>query len=177
MTLNLTKEQQKRLGFLQELANKYGDFRVNILFEDKGKTHSSKWHSVMKCWESDKGLWFLSQANQRTLLPHEIILDLDGIKDIKELWQICETLTKAKENFIAYHSGGKGYHIHIYATELLFYDKKTREQLREDIIRGEFKEQADIQLKSENHTIQIENTPHRKTLRKKTRLSGNWELL
>lgn len=173
----MTPEQCKRVGFLQYLCNKYGDFRICRLWTDKeGNEKHSKWFSVMQCWEDENLFWRMGGATQREILPCEIVLDLDDKPTIKEFNEMCNLLVKYNEKYIGYSSGGKGYHIHIYEPGLMVYSEYMRQLIRKELLHNIFKGIVDPQLYSENVTIGIENTPHRRTGLLKTRLRGNWEI-
>lgn len=160
-----------RKKYIQELCNKYGDFKVAFSFKNKkGDIIWSKHKSVIECWESDTGLGFLDKVNHRQILPFEIVLDIDDNPSKKNLNLICDKLDSLLCKYIAFFTGSKGYHIHIKEKDLLFISPQQREKLRETMILY-FK--CDIAKKSEKSMIALENVPHWKTgkLKKRVRLS------
>ena len=163
-------------GYLQEIANRSGDFKVYT----KIGNWTSKRRSVLECSETSKGLWWLSVANYMEVLKHWILIDLDeplGDDGKVPLEILNNAITKIKfyklGNFKVYYSGGKGYHIHIEEPDLVILDYYSRQKVRAHIIK---KLGADLMLKSEKMTIQIPGAPHRKTLRKKKEIMrcGEW---
>lgn len=162
-----------KLNYLQTSCNKYGDFKVAIATKQPdGHVIWTKHHSVLECWHSEKGLWFLSKANNRTSFPCEIILDLDKDISEKKLDFICNTLENYWFRYKAYFSGSKGYHVHVLIPELATYPKWKREKIKEFLIS---KVDCDLMKKSESSMIALENCPHWKTGKIKTLLrSSTW---
>lgn len=150
-----------RLGRLQDLCNKYGDFRVCIATrQPDGSILWSKHRSVLDCWHSQEGLDFLRRANNRTILRPEIVLDLDENPTKKALNKICDDLDIYGARYKAYFSGSRGFHVHILVPELVFLPRTSREGLRAFLIR---KYGADFIKKSERVMIALENVAHYKT--------------
>jgi hypothetical protein len=158
----LTNEQEKRAGYLQNLCNKYGDFKVAIVGQDKdGNKFWSKHRSVMECWETEDGFYFLANANNRTAHPHELILDFDG-ETAKEKAKICyQNLKKHNLQIKTYFSGSRGYHVHITIPNINTAPQKFLQFIAE--LAG-----ADTQVVQKHHMIAIENCPHWKTGNPKT---------
>lgn len=156
---NLEKvKDTSRITFLKELCNKHGDFKVCTKIGD----WCSKWVSVMHCWENPSEIWRLEAANNRTLFPSEIVLDLD---DNLEWWDVVKKLKHYDlRPFKVYHSGSRGFHIHIFESELGIVGSLFRERIRKHLIK---KVGADLHLVKENHMITLENAPNAKTLVKK----------
>ncbi|HPE15043.1 MAG TPA: hypothetical protein PLT65_04335 [Bacilli bacterium] len=179
--MGFTLEQTRRIGYLQDLANKYGDFRVAFLKKkEDGEIIHSKWRSVIQCWETEEGLYFLSIANNREPLPIEAFIDIDieilG-KTREEVFNIlCDLIEKSGEKYIGYKSGSKGYHIHFYNKSWATLSKHQRELIREKLFLQYFNIEADKLKYSDHAMLAIENIPHWKTGNKKERIRGNWEL-
>ncbi len=179
---DLSPEELKRIGYLQRLCNKYGNFRVAYLFKKQdGEIIHTKWRNILECWESEDGLRFLSKANNREPLPNEIFIDLDTEQENETRQEtfnaICDFLEEKKEKYIGYKSGSKGYHIHIYDNSIALMNKYEREKVKESIIKDSQMKNADILKYSDNAMLAIENVPHWKTGNKKERVRGNWEIL
>ena len=156
-----------RIGYLQGLANRTGDFKVFTMLGN----WCSKRRSVIECTEDPKLMKWLATANYRQILPNEIVLDIDEPlgEDGKVPWEhIDKIITKIKYHnigkFKVYSSGGKGHHIHVSIDDLATYPIQIRERLRVSLIKFVG---ADLMMKSEKMCIQIANSPHRKTLVKK----------
>lgn len=157
--------QENTAGYLQTLCNKYGDFKIARAWKDsKGEMHWSKHHSVMELWESEQGINFLQTANNRQILPVEMVIDLDDHPTLERANYICDLLEKAQAHYEAYFTGSKGYHIHIWDHDLLALSQKQREKVRALLcaITG-----ADMMKKSDKVMIALENAPHWKTGNKK----------
>lgn len=179
--MNITSEQQKRIGYLQDIVNKYGDIRVAFLKrKENGEIIHSKWRSVMECWESEEGLYFLSIANNREPLCNEIFIDIDeeieGETREQTFNRICDFIEKDELKYIGYKSGSKGYHIHIYYTNLGRMNKTEREMIRESFLKLVYK-QGDKLKYSDHAMLALENCPHWKTGINKERVRGNWQIL
>jgi len=148
-------------AYLQELCNKYGDFKVCRMWKDsKGESCSTKWQSVMQCWESEEGLRFLDKVNNRQILPCEVVLDLEvkshlipALAMIKELgWSHAE----------CFKSGSRGFHIHAKRDKMALRKKHKRQELRKHMIQTYFPG-ADMMKASDNSMIALEWAPHWKT--------------
>ena len=166
--IKAAEHKSKIAGYLQEMCNKYGDFKVAISRKQKDGTVSwTKHHSVMELWEKgEKGRWFLANANHRQLLPIEIVLDLDENPTLEQMNNICEELEKSGWRYQAYFTGSRGYHIHIQNNKLFSLNKRLKEQYRLNII---LEYRADCHKKNDV-MIAIENTSHWKTGKVKTLL-------
>ena len=151
--------------YLQKLCNKYGDFYITNSFRGEDEElHWFKHRSIIECWESEKGLWFLSKATHRTCLKCEIVLDMDEDISLLRLNRICDSLEK-KYNFQykAYSTGSKGYHIHILVPEMIHETYDKRKKMRLSLIGKTTGWDMDGLKISEKSMIAIENIPHWKT--------------
>jgi len=165
--MDIHKEPSSKVGYLQELCNRYGDFKIAWSFDSSQGMIWTKHRSVLECWHSDKGLWFLKNANHRNILNCEIVLDKDeGDNMLKWLLDTCSVLDSLSYPYRAYQTGSKGYHIHILTTELALCNRFNREQIREVVID---RFGCDLMKKSDSTMIAIEDNPHWKT--------GNMKLL
>lgn len=162
------------IGRLQNLANKYGDFKVAKSWKDKeGNILWSKHRSILECWETEWGLNWLSQVSHRQILPCEIVIDLDDNPTIEKLEWICNKLESKGENYIAYFTGSKGYHIHIKDKYFVLLNKKQKEDVRLKLLKALG---ADLHKKDEV-MIALEDVPHWKTgnIKKEIKRSLKWE--
>jgi len=158
--------------WLQQLCNKFGDFKVAKSWKENGKICWSKHRSVMKCWESERGLNFLDVVNHRQIMPAEIVIDIDEKPTLKRFNGLCDFLDIMKIKYYGYDTGSKGYHIHIWDKKLTT-SRFSKKELRQTILQDIIKIKVDMQLKSGNHMVAIENMPHWKTGNKK-RLLRKW---
>lgn len=155
----------QRIGYLQYLCNKYGDFKVAIAGKGKdGQMFWTKHRSVLECWESEQGIWFLSQANNRQILEPEIVLDMDDNPNEQSLNEICDFLENLNVHYKAYFTGSRGFHVHIIDPELALFDKREREAIRAWLIK---KTGCDL-MKAHEVMIALEDAPHWKTGNPKT---------
>ncbi len=152
------------VGWLQERANKGGDFLVATHYPEG---HWSKWVSVMYCWENPEELWRLAIATNMSPRPCDIFIDLDpqeGEKVVpaQRMWDLASKLKYYQLSpFEVFWTGSRGYHIHIEEPELnLLEDRSQRERIRKYLLK---KVGADLMLASEKHLIAIPNIPHWKS--------------
>lgn len=116
-----------RVGYLQVLANRFGDFKVARGWKnEQGEILWTKHFSVIECWESQEGLKFLETVNNRAGLRNEIRIDLDAPKDwdaerIRKWFDaVCDVLDAVGIKYMGFHSGSRGYHLHIWTlTEVI----------------------------------------------------------
>ena len=156
----------KRASFLTGLCNKYGDFKVAFGHQrEDAKSTWSKHQSVLKLWNSEKGMEFLGKVNCRQILPCEIVLDMDDNISEQRLKEICDDLDLQEFKFKAYFTGSKGYHIHIFDDAFVKYSEQSRYKVRHYLIS---KYGCDTQKASEKTMIALENVPHFKTGKVKT---------
>lgn len=151
-------------GYLQDLCNRYGDFKVAIAGrKDDGRMYWTKHHTVMELWHDDDGLTFLQAANNRQILPAEIVLDLDDSPSEQRLKEICTVLDLLGCRWRAYFTGSRGFHVHVWDVEL------AKESHRQDIRRFLIKKLGcDCMKASDAVLIALEGAPHWKTGNPKT---------
>jgi len=160
--------------WLEQIANKYGDFKIAFSKKVNGEHVYYKHRSVIEC-SSDENLYYMFDiCNHRQILPYEIIIDLDDEKAIAGVDKICNLLGNYKETYFCFKTGSKGYHIHIISNDFIDVDgikedfkKKIKLILYTDIkiLLGY---DIDQHKASSNVLIAMENVPHWKTGVKKT---------
>ncbi len=161
---NFNLQEKKRwLDFLYYKENKQKDFFVCGTYIDRnGEKKFSKWKTYLNCvanidvgdFENNdwKDLAFFKKINQRQILPHEIVLD---IEDPEEFKPIVERLKKWEwGEYHIFETGSRGYHIH------MFCDRNMNTEEKEAVVK---KLGTDIQKCSEKNLIALENYPHWKT--------------
>lgn len=124
--------------------------------------------------------------NQRQILSHEIVIDID-IKDKSQkeiaVSTVQEWLHENKLNYKLYQSGGKGYHIHHFNQYLKDKcDKRGVSRIKKAILKQiqEYINEhiknnttiIDLMKSSPKTLIQMENMPHHKTGRTKTLITS-----
>jgi len=165
--------ENQRTGFLQWACNHFGDFKVATRFQNGDWTQH--W-SVLKVWHNPKEFWRLDQANNRTLYPCEIVLDIDPVSSetpeqiAKRFYDIANTLIEEGYEFYAYHSGSRGFHIHLIFPDLVLEDESFRRELRKNFIKAFG---CDMMKSSEQSMIALEFTPHWKTGKPKQLVMSN----
>ena len=152
--------------YLQELCNKYGDFKVAYAFKNsEGDMIWSKHKSVMQLWQ-EENWWMLSKVNNRTILPNEIILDIDDDTERKRLNKLKKINTFLEFSGVyhkMYFTGSKGYHVHILLNKELTPDERK-------FYTKKFK--VDELKISTRVMIALEFAPHWKTGRQKTEITN-----
>lgn len=135
------------LQYGKEYGNQQFNLEIAHAFKDEeGNAKFSKWKSYIECDEE-----FKSKANNRTILPNEVVVDLEEPERYEEVIQAI------KKDFLYYQSyktGSKGYHIH------LWFDKALSSEEKKEIIR---RYGADEQKATQRCMIALENVPHWKT--------------
>ena len=165
-----------RRCYLQELQNKFGDFRVAIgwINKETGELIWSKHRSVLSCWESEEGLEFLDRVNNRTAFETEIRIDTDPKKDetaeqaLKKFNDVCDKLESfGIKSYQGYFSGSRGYHIHLRSNDFLNNNKKWEiKQAFIDVFGG------DLLKASDNTMLTLEWSPNNKTGKPKVPIRG-----
>ena len=150
--------------YLQELCNRYGDFKVARTWKDtEGNHHWSKHRSVLVCWETEEGLQFLDCVNHRQILQNEIIIDLDNKPSEKKFNKVCDAIQKSTCDYAAY-SAGRGYHIHMLIPSKWIHLARmvglSLDSFRERRIKMFQGDKAKIHT---NTMIALEGVPHWKT--------------
>lgn len=163
------EEVYQNRKYLDELYKKFGDFHACFYVGRKWELYSSI---------KDKTVFL--PINHREIFPQEVIFDFD-VKDNKRLIYYYEKIKRKLKRhniaFKAYHTGGKGIHIHILYNELLDYSYEDRTIIKRKIIDYFFSDatgrsfsqyaKVDYQLCS-RHLVRAEYGKHEKTGRHKT---------
>jgi hypothetical protein len=164
-----------KIGYLQELANTYGDFKVARGWKDT--TEEIKWtkhRSVLECWQSVEGLTFLKESNNRQGLPNEIRIDIDAGERTpeevrKQFDDACDALDTIHLHYLGFSSGSRGYHIHLF----LFdpgKDKNIMRTAKENLIRLLGGELLKV---NESPMLTLEWSPNNKTGKPKIPIRGD----
>lgn len=159
--LNSPSIKMSKRQWLDYLYYKEGKQNTNFwLCGTWGDKNFTKWRTYLDCvatldevnhnekWEDRK---FFEDINQRQILPHEIVFDLEESERINEV--INEIKTYGWE-YKVFHTGSRGYHIHVFFDEDFTVDEK------EAIIN---KLGTDLQKCYKKTMIALENCPHWKT--------------
>ena len=163
----ITKLQEKK-GLLDEIfykKNNQRDFFLCGTYIKDGEKKFTTWKTYLNAvanidvldlgnnnW---KDLKYFEQINQRSILPHEIVLDLEVAE---QLGPIVEKIKEWGWECSVFETGSRGYHIHVFFNEDFTIEEK------EAIVK---KLGTDLQKCSEKNLIALENFPHWKTNRMK----------
>ena len=137
-----------------DIGKQMTDFQLQIQNQDG---YMSKRYSYSHVGFQKKR--FIVEANARTILKNEIIIDLDdGTKT--QMIEIAKHIKQWYPNAKIFDSGSKGIHVHIIDNKMLSMTKRQREDHRMNIINVY---NADKQKAYENTTIALEYAKHWKT--------------
>lgn len=146
-----------KLHYGKEFDNQEGNLEICFAFKDKeGTPKFSKWKKYLDCDEK-----FIAKANNRTILPNEVVIDLEEPERFEE---VLEKIKKDFKFYSAYKTGSKGYHID------LWFDGKLSPDEKKVIIQ---RYGCDEQKATERCMIALENCPHWKTGNPKTIVDEN----
>lgn len=161
----ITKLQEKK-GLLDEIyykKNNQRDFYLCGTYIKDGEKKFTRWKTYRNCvanidvlnlknndW---KDLEFFKSINQRSVLPQEIVLDVEECEKIKGVIDEIKSWDLDLEYFI-FETGSRGFHVHIFFNEDFTIEEK------EAIVE---KLGTDIQKCSEKTLIALENCAHFKT--------------
>ncbi|MAH07140.1 hypothetical protein CMI38_02725 [Candidatus Pacearchaeota archaeon] len=135
-----------------DIDNQQRNLELAYAYLDKeGTPKWSKWKKFIDC-----DIKFKEKANNRTILPREIVLD---IEEPERFDKILKDVKKEFEFYSAYKTGSKGYHIH------LFFKKDLSSEEKLLVIE---KYDCDKQKATNRCMIALENVPHWKTGKIKT---------
>lgn len=142
------------------------DFDLMILqLDDEKKVVSSKWVSYKNLFFQNPQIEyskdFFSQVNNRTILPCEVVIDIESGEKFQE---IIKLLVKKKFFFYPYNTGSRGFHIH------LFFNRALNRKEKVKFLKKYGLGIADLQKAGERCPIALENCEHYKTGNKKTPL-------
>ena len=152
--------------WLDKLYYDYGkqqyDFELCGMFKKGKDVIVSKWKKyseIVMPLDSNQSeqLW---KINNRTILPNEIVLDIENPKMYPAIFN---ELMKRGFKFLAYKTGSKGYHIHI------FFRKGFQEISKTYFIN---KFGADVLKAGKRTMIALEFCPHWKTGKPKELVYG-----
>ena len=149
-----------KISYLQNLCNKYEDFKIANSYKENEEIKWSKHRTVIECWENEKLLHFLEEATHRSQLQKEVVLDIDEKINDELLEKIYNNLKFYNLNFAIFSTGSKGFHIHIEIPNNNFF---TSENFRRNFIYSFKKEFADELKYSSNVMVALEFTPHWKS--------------
>ena len=134
------------------------DFELCGLKKIGEETISTKWKKYSEvCFPLNPNeSWKIDWVNNRTILPNELVLDIENKDDLPKIKEKIEMLKLG--NCYIYDTGSRGYHIHIFS--IIPLTKETKEFF----IRyfG-----ADIAKAGGKTMIALENCPHWKTGKEK----------
>lgn len=137
-----------------DIGKQQYDFELCGMKKEGDKITTTKWVKYSKLimplnsWDS----WKIDWVNNRTILPNEIVLDIEEKNKLKE---VVDKLYKYKFlGWNVYDTGSRGYHIHLYFADAI--SKKTKE-----FFIREFG--ADMTKSGDRVMIALENCPHWKT--------------
>jgi|GEM_PF-5852907 len=138
----------------------YDFFLAGTFLQKDGIIGFSKWKKFSECvfpidfdgscssaWKKQK---FFEQINQRSILPFELVLDLEDPKKLEEIKNKLINLNLPFEIWTA----GKGYHFHILFNEEIPEENKLFYLKNFDV---------DIQKASKKTMIALEGVPHWKS--------------
>lgn len=151
-----------------EIGLQQYDFELAGTYLKNGEKLFTKWKKYRECifpidfdgtcedWKAQK---FFEQINQRQILPIEVVLDIEEPEKIKP---IVKQLEEWEWDYSIWHTGSRGYHIH-----LIFKEELNQEE-KEAIVK---KIGTDIQKCSNKCLIALENCKHWKGKGFKTEIS------
>jgi len=134
------------------IDNQKGNLELTYAYKNnEGTPIFSKWKKYLDCDDN-----FILKVNNRTILPNEVVLDIEEPERFKEIF---EQVKKNFEFYSAWKTGSRGNHIH------LFFDKDLIPEEKLSIIK---KYKTDEQKASSRCLIALEEVPHWKTGKSKT---------
>jgi hypothetical protein len=149
---NIYREPASRFGFCQNVANRYGDFKIMKSWFIDGSPRFAKWRSVVECSHHDDN--YKDEFSQRFMA--------DGVLDEVYLFE----------------TGSKGIHIHIFLiNEYLetMPDKKAWLKKMAETKKLLSYWGFDTQKQSTNVPIALEFAPHWKSGKQKRLINGRGE--
>jgi hypothetical protein len=150
---------ETKKGHLDELyyffGNQQFDFELAYMYIDKyKKVVSSAWRrytDVCFDFEREENLEFLELANNRTIFPNEIVIDMEKKE---QLDFILKEIDREKFCYYLFDTQSRGYHIHLFFDEELTPDAKMRFLLKYNV---------DVQKSFERTMIALEYAMHYKS--------------
>lgn len=153
--------EPKKVNFDLKSLRNYGNMKLFYKDNNSGDSWPT-WKNFDDCTEEE-----IEQANLRSILPKEIILDLE---DPTELDRVKYMLKAYKLKYYIWSTGSKGYHINLFYNDLDKFDREVRKEIRKTIIKR-FK--TDETKSSEKGLLAVENKKHFKTGKEKTLIEMN----
>lgn len=177
------KREGSKENFLDMLYNDFGfsELAISYNYVKDGETCFSKWvkYSTLMHLDWDDAVpnqpflitkqQFINKASHRSILDVELLFDIDDTK-WKEGYTFMSIESKAigiynqlKDkgvNPIAYHSGGKGYHISVVLPQLKGLCDYERREIKSSILKFY---KSDLQKACSRVMISMELEPHRKS--------------
>lgn len=130
------------------------DYELCIMSKEDDEVKATKWRKYSTLafdTEDTKNQWFIQKVNNRTILPNEVVLDLED----PELYEnVLAEIDADGLYYEAYKTGSKGYHFH------LFFDRDLTEAEKTEIIK---KYGCDLQKAGDRCMIALELEDHWKT--------------
>lgn len=163
-----------KVGYLQMMCNRFGDFKVAKGWRTPdGDIRWTKHRSVLECWQSDEGLRFLEEVNNRGGLSNELRIDIDAGDRIpeqvrKHFEDACDFLDKKGIHYLGFSSGSKGYHIHIVVENVI--SRQLFSIMKQAIIS---KVGGELLKINSGSMLTLEWAPNNKTGRIKTPIRGD----
>jgi len=139
-----------------EIGKQQFNFELCCLTKEGSK---SKWKKYLDVQSDEK---FLEKANNRSIFPNEVAIDLE---DPKLFVPVFEKIKRDFKFYSAYKTGSRGYHIN------LFFDKELDPKQKLIIIK---KYAGDTQKASKRCMLALENCPHWKTGNPKELIEENF---
>lgn len=166
--------------YLQELCNKFGDFKVAKGWKnEKGDIIWSKHRNVLECWESEEGLRFLDEVNNRAGFKCELRIDTDPEngetpeQSLSKFNDICDWLEAHDiTNYQGFHSGSRGYHIHYVDKTVALWDQKRLDNVKRWILKHAG---ADLHKVTNSSMLTLEWGKNNKTGKLKVPIRGNFK--
>src|SRR3989344_3711775 len=110
-------------AFLDKLFYEFDKQQCNLelayaYLDKEGNPKFSKWKKYLEAQSDYK---FILKVNNRTILPNEIVLDIEEPERFSE---VLKGVKKEFEFYEAYKTGSKGYHIHLWFSQDLTQEEK-----------------------------------------------------
>jgi hypothetical protein len=142
--------KKKYLDYLHYKIDKQKN-NLELAFASKNSNGDVIWSKWINYLDAQSDKYFLSKVNNRTILPNEVVIDLEEPERFSE---VIKKINEDFDDFLAYKTGSKGYHIH------LFFKYEIPIKTKLNIIK---RYGADEQKAIKRCMIALENCPHWKT--------------
>jgi hypothetical protein len=149
---------RRKVELLEGLYGRHGDFELFHMDGIRGgSTRWRRWKRYSECSDEER-----RQANLRSVLRPEIVLDLDEPGQLEE---VLKKLNSSSLSYSVWSTGSRGQHVHLLFDELEELAPDDRQRVKAAFIR---QYGGDPAKKAERNLIAIENAPHFKTGKPKT---------